>query len=63
MHISQAAKATGAQVFIPGEFGGPMEHLNDKELGLKRALHAKLREVGPPLLLVYTGASSDSLWI
>ena len=63
VHIAQAAKAAGAQVFIPSEFGGPTEHLNDKQLGLKSALHAKLREVGPPLLLVYTGAFSDSLWI
>ena len=62
MHIAPAAKAAGARVFIPREFRWPTEHLNDKQLGLKGALHAKLREVGPPLLLVFTGAFSDSLW-
>jgi predicted dinucleotide-utilizing enzyme len=63
VHIAQAAKAAGAQVFIPSEFGGPTEHLKDNQLGLKGALHAKLREVGPPLLLVYTGPFSDAMWI
>ena len=62
VHIAPAAKAAGAHVFIPREFWWPTEYLNDKQLGLKGALHAKLREVGPPLLLVYTGAFSDSLW-
>ena len=63
VHIAQAAKAVGVQVFIPSEFSGPTEHLNDKQLGLKSALHAKLREVSSLLLLVYNGAFSDSLWI
>ncbi|KAH9055465.1 NAD-P-binding protein [Lactarius vividus] len=63
VQIAQAAKAAGAQAFIPSEFGGPTEHLKDNVLGAKGALHAKLREVGPPLLLVYTGPFSDMLWI
>jgi hypothetical protein len=63
VHIAQAAKAAGAQVFIPSEFGGPTENLKDSQLGLKGALHTKLREVGPPLLLVYTGPFSDMMWI
>ncbi|KAH9032463.1 NAD-P-binding protein [Lactarius pseudohatsudake] len=61
--IAQAAKAAGARVFIPSEFGGPTDRLNDSLLGLKGALHAKLREVGPPLLLVYTGPTADTSWV
>ncbi|KAH8993477.1 NAD-P-binding protein [Lactarius akahatsu] len=61
--VAQAAKAAGAHVFIPSEFGGPTDHLNDSLLGLKGALHAKLREVGPPLLLVYTGPTADTSWV
>lgn len=63
VHIAQAAKAAGVHVFIPSEFGGPTAGLKDNVLGVKGALHTKLREVGPPLLLVYTGPFSDMLWI
>ncbi|KAI9437594.1 NAD-P-binding protein [Lactarius indigo] len=63
VHIAQAAKAAGAEAFIPSEFGGPTENLKDNTLGIKGAIHTKLREVGPPLLLVYTGPFSDMLWI
>ncbi|KAH9055456.1 NAD-P-binding protein [Lactarius vividus] len=63
VHIAQAAKAAGAHVFVPSEFGGPTDHLNDSLLGVKGALHAKLREVGPPLLLVYTGPFADVSWL
>ena len=56
--IAEAAKAAGAQLFLPSEFGGA----NANQLGVfgaKTKLHDKLREVGPPLLLVYTGSFSD----
>jgi len=59
--IAQAAKAAGASVFLPSEFGGPTENLQGL-LGGKGTLHAKLREVGPPLLLVYTGPFADYSW-
>ena len=61
--IAQASKAAGAQVFIPSEFGVSAENLEDSLLGHKAALHAKLRELGPPLLLVYTGPWVDWMWI
>ncbi|KAI9449456.1 NAD-P-binding protein [Lactarius psammicola] len=60
--IAQAAKAAGAHVFVPSEFGVPTDSLKDSLLGVKGALHAKLREVGPPLLLVYTGPFADFTW-
>jgi hypothetical protein len=56
--IAQAAQAAG-QVFIPSEFGVPTENLEDSLLGHKGALHAKIREAGPPLLPVYTGPWAD----
>lgn len=59
--IAEAAKAARASLFIPSEFGGP----TDKIQGIfaaKGALHAKLREVGPPVLLVYTGPFADYSW-
>ena len=58
--IAQSAKAAGASVFIPSAFGGPTDNLQGL-LG-KGALHAKLCEVGPPLLLVYTGPFADYSW-
>ena len=63
VHIAQVAKAAGAQVFIPGGFGGPTEHLNDKKLGLKERAARQAARGRSPLLLVYTGAFSYSLWI
>jgi hypothetical protein len=61
--IAQAAKAAGVSLFIPSEFGGPTDGLRPESLlGVKGALHAKLREVGPPLLLVYTGPFADYSW-
>ena len=59
--IAQAAKAAGASLFLPSEFGGPTENLQGL-LGAKSALHAKLRSVGPPLLLVYNGPFADYSW-
>jgi hypothetical protein len=46
---------------VPSEFGGPTDALQGL-LGAKGALHAKFREVGPPLLLVYTGPFADYSW-
>jgi len=59
--IAEAAKAAGAKLFLPSEFGGPTDNLQGV-FGAKGALHAKLREVGPPQLLVYTGPFSDYSW-
>ncbi len=60
--IAEAAKAAGAQLFLPSEFGGVTDNL-EGALGAKGALHAKLREVGPPQLLVYSGPFADFSWI
>jgi uncharacterized protein YbjT (DUF2867 family) len=59
--IAEAAKAAGAKLFLPSEFGGPTENVPGV-FAAKGALHAKLREVGPPQLLVYTGPFSDYSW-
>jgi len=59
--IAEAAKAAGSKLFLPSEFGGPTDNLQGL-FGAKGALHAKLREVGPPQLLVYTGPFADYSW-
>jgi len=59
VHIAQAAKAAGASLFLPSEFGGQTDSQQGL-FGAKGGLHAKLREVGPPQLLVYTGPFADS---
>jgi uncharacterized protein YbjT (DUF2867 family) len=59
--VAEAAKAAGASVFIPSEFGGPTDNLQGV-FGTKSTLRAKLREVGPPLLVVYTGPFADYSW-
>ncbi|KAI9457886.1 NAD-P-binding protein [Russula earlei] len=60
--VAEAAKAAGASVFVPSEYGGPTENLPGP-LGAKGTLQAKLREVGPPTLVVYTGPFADFAWI
>ncbi|KAH9993632.1 NAD-P-binding protein [Russula vinacea] len=59
--IAEAAKAAGASLFVPSEFGGPTDNL-EGVFGAKGTLHAKLREVGPPLVLVYSGPFADYSW-
>ena len=59
--VAQAAKAAGATLFLPSEYGGPTDNLQGL-LGAKGTLQDKLREVGPPLLLVYTGPFADYSW-
>jgi hypothetical protein len=59
--IAEAAKAASASLFIPSEFGGPTDKIQGV-FAAKGALHAKLREVGPPVLLVYTGPFADYSW-
>jgi len=62
--VAQAAKAAGASLFLPSEYGGPTDSLQGLQglLGAKGTLQDKLREVGPPLLLVYTGPFADYSW-
>ncbi|KAH9163782.1 hypothetical protein EDB89DRAFT_2234187 [Lactarius sanguifluus] len=50
-HITETSKTRNKQ-----------ESLKNSQFGLKGTLHAKLYEVGPPLLLVYTGTFADILW-
>jgi hypothetical protein len=59
--VAQAAKATGATLFLLGEYGGPTDSLRGL-LGTKGMLQDKLREVGPPLLLVYMGPFAGYSW-
>jgi uncharacterized protein YbjT (DUF2867 family) len=59
--IAEAAKAAGASLFIPSEFGGPTDN-QPGIFGTKGTLRAKLREVGPPLLVMYAGAFADYSW-
>lgn len=59
--MAEAAKAAGAKLFLPSEFGGPTDS-QQGVFGAKGALHAKLREVGPPELIVYTSSFADYSW-
>jgi hypothetical protein len=47
--VAQAAKAAGVSLFLLSEYGGPTDNLEGLQLW----------EVGPPLLLVYTGPFAD----
>jgi len=60
--VAEAAKAAGASLFVPSEYGGPTENLPGP-LGAKGTLQTKLREVGPPILPVYSGPFADFAWI
>ena len=58
-----ASKSSGAQFFALSEFDKSTEGLQESLLGVKGALYAKLREVGPPLGLMHTDTFADFSWV
>ena len=60
--IAEAAKEVGVKLFIPSEFGGPTEGATEGLFGAKASVQDKLKAVGIPYALVYTGAYADIIW-
>ncbi|TFY63676.1 hypothetical protein EVG20_g6216 [Dentipellis fragilis] len=60
--VAVAAKAAGVRLFVPSEFGGRSDEEKVAALALKAGVHARLREIGLPYLLVYTGSFPDMIF-
>ncbi|KAI0052800.1 NAD(P)-binding protein [Auriscalpium vulgare] len=59
--IAEVAKAAGVKLFLPSEFGNPT--LGAKGLLAGKAdLHEKIKDIGLPTTLVFTGAFADFIW-
>ncbi|KAA1474792.1 NAD-P-binding protein [Dentipellis sp. KUC8613] len=61
--VAVAAKAAGVRLFLPSEFGNATDELTEGLLYAKTQFHARLRELGLPYLLVFTGEFTDFVFI
>ncbi|KAA1474793.1 NAD-P-binding protein [Dentipellis sp. KUC8613] len=61
--VAVAAKAAGVRLFVPSEFGNPTEGIKEGLLAGKARFHDRLRELGLPSLLVFTGPFTDFIFV
>ncbi|THH19846.1 hypothetical protein EW146_g1410 [Bondarzewia mesenterica] len=61
--LAEAAKEAGVQLFVPSEFGNPTEDANEGPLAAKKNFQGKLRALGLPYALFFTGPFSDYCFI
>ena len=61
--IAEAAKEAGVKLFVPSEFGGPTEGETAGLFGAKASIQERLKAVGIPYALFYTGPFADFIWI
>lgn len=65
--LADAAKSAGVKLFIPTEFGNPTEDngtISEKSpLATKLATQKKLKELGLPYALFFTGPFTDFCFI
>ena len=61
--IAEAAKEVGVKLFVPSEFAGPTEGKTVGIFGEKANIQEKLKAIGIPYSLFYTGVFSDYVWI
>lgn len=57
--IARAAKASGAQLFVPSDFGTNIDDSTDGFHGVKNSLKTLLREIKLPYTSFYTGGFTD----
>ena len=60
--IAEAAKEVGVKLFVPSEFGGISEGSTEGLKGRKAGVHSRLKALGLPYALFYTGPFSDFIW-
>ena len=58
-----AAKLASVKLFVPSEFGGPTDNTTDGVFLKKRQVQTRLKELGLPYSLFYTGPFSDFAFI
>jgi uncharacterized protein YbjT (DUF2867 family) len=61
--IAEAAKEAGVKLFVPSEFGGPTEGATEGLFGSKANIQERLKAIGIPYALFYTGPFADFLWV
>ena len=61
--LAEAAKAAGAKLFVPSEFGNPTENAEHGPLVAKKNFQGKLREIGLPYALFFTGPWTDFCFV
>lgn len=65
--LADAAKSAGVKLFVPTEFGNPTDDpstISEKSpLAVKVATHKKLRELGLPYALFFTGPFTDFCFV
>ena len=59
--LADAAKAAGAKIFVPSEFGSPSPK-SEGRAALKVQVQDHLREIGLPYAVFYTGPWSDLIF-
>ena len=57
--FAEAAKTAGVKLFVPSEFGNPTKDRTDSLFGVKDAVRLKLKAIGLPYAVFYTGPFSD----
>ncbi|VDB83215.1 unnamed protein product [Peniophora sp. CBMAI 1063] len=60
--IAEAAKSVGVQLFVPSEFGMATDKATDGLLAGKNDANKKIRALGLPTAVFFTGGFSDWLW-
>ncbi|KAI0055616.1 NAD-P-binding protein [Artomyces pyxidatus] len=60
--LAEAARKAGVRLFVPSEFGNPTEHLTAGMLGQKGTFQGRLREMGLPSAMFYTGPFADLIF-
>ena len=61
--IAAAAKKVDVKLFVPSEFGGITEGKTEGMKGVKANIQGRLKALGIPYTLFYTGGFSDYLWV
>ncbi|KZV68772.1 NAD-P-binding protein [Peniophora sp. CONT] len=60
--IAEAAKSVGVQLFVPSEFGMATDNITEGLLAAKNEVNKKIRALGIPTALFFTGGFADWLW-
>ena len=60
--IVEAAKEAGVKLFVPSEFGIPIEGVTEGPIATKARILDHLKSVGIPYATFYTGFYADLIW-
>ncbi|KZV70021.1 NAD-P-binding protein [Peniophora sp. CONT] len=61
--VAEAAKAAGAQLFVPTDFGSPTDDATEGVHLVKEETNKNIRALGLPTARFFTGVFSDGIWV